>query len=218
MKRHGEQNHYELMEISPGASPLEIRRAYKKIFDLYQDDSIASYSFFSERERREILARLEEAYLTLIDAESRAAYDRGLMERGLLEEEKQYHDKTKDPVPIYDFKKVHAGAQGPLKRQEEMKRRAAQNPVIQSILAQDRIAGADLRRIRMEMDVPIEEVAAKTNVRMEMLRAIEGEHYDLFLPRVYMIGFLRSYARYLHLDENIAVGGYFKRVEERKQV
>jgi|GEM_PF-7118345 len=33
-----------------------------------------------------------------------------------------------------------------------------------------------------------------------------------------MIGFLRSYARYLHLDENIAVGGYFKRVEERKQV
>jgi DnaJ-class molecular chaperone len=218
MKSYREQNHYELLEISPDASPLEIRRAYKKIFDLYQDDSIASYSFFSETERQEILARLEEAYLTLINAESRAAYDRGLIERGFLEEEKQYKDKIKDPVPIYDFKKVHGDVQGTLKRQEEMKRLAAQNPVIQSILAQDRITGSDLRKIRTEMDVPLEEIAARTNVRIEMLRAIEEEHYDLFLPTVYMTGFLRSYARYLQLDENIAVGGYFKGVDERKQV
>jgi DnaJ-class molecular chaperone len=218
MKSYREQNHYELLEISPDASPLEIRRAYKKIFDLYQDDSMASYSFFSEGERREILARVEDAYLALISAESRAAYDRGLVEQGFLEKKNQYQDKMKDPVPIYDFKKVHAGAPGPLKQQEEMKRRAAESPVIRSIMAQERITGADLRRIRMEMDVPIEEVAAKTSVRIEMLRAIEEEHYDLFLPRVYMIGFLRSYVRYLQLDENIAVGGYFKGVEERKQV
>lgn len=215
MKPFRAQTHYELLEISPNASPLEIRRAYKKIFDLYQDEAMASYSFFSDKERREILARLEEAYLILIGAESRAAYDRVLMEKGCLDESALYHDKVRDPVPLYDFKKVHGDDPEPLKRQGERRRRAEGNPVIRDILAGDCITGADLKRIREEMDVPIEEMAAKTNVRMEIFRAMEEERYDLFLPRVYMTGFLRSYVRYLHLDEHIVVMGYFRHVEKQ---
>jgi hypothetical protein len=46
MKPFREQNYYELLEILPDASPLEIRRAYKRVFELYQDESIVSYSFF----------------------------------------------------------------------------------------------------------------------------------------------------------------------------
>jgi len=215
MTRERVENYYELLEIPPDASPLEIRRAYKKIFDLYQGDSLASYSFFSEQERREILTRLEDAYLTLMNAENRAAHDRVLAERGMLDGKAPYHDRTKDPIPIYDFKKVHGDAPAPPRRQEEWKRLAAESPVIQRILARDRIAGADLKRIRTEMDVPLEEVAARTNVRIEMLRALEDEEESLFLPRVYMVGFLRSYARCLQLDENIVVDGYF-RGRERK--
>jgi hypothetical protein len=59
MKPFREQNYYELLEIPPDASPLEIRRAYKRVFELYQDESIVSYSFFSKEERQEILSILE---------------------------------------------------------------------------------------------------------------------------------------------------------------
>lgn len=217
MKHDREQSHYELLEISPDASPLEIRRAYKKIFDLYQDDALASYSFFSESERQEILAHLEEAYLTLIDAKTRAAYDEGLMARGLLEEGKKYRDRSRDPVPLYDFRKVCGDEPAALKRQEQIKRRAAENPVIRDILTRESIAGEDLRRMREELDLTLEEISAKTNVRLEMLRAMEEDRHDLFLPRVYMAGFLRSYARCLQLDEDIIVNGYFRPIEGRTQ-
>ncbi len=213
MKHYRDQNYYECLEISPDASPLEIRRAYKKIFNLYQDESIASYSFFSEKERKEILSRLEEAYLALINPEFRAEYDRNLIEHGLLEEEKRYRDTMKDPIPIYDFKKVHLDAIKPAKRQEELKRQASENPVIQNILAQDTITGADLKKMRMEMEIPLEEISEATNIRIDMLLTLEEDTRKLFLPVVYIKGFLKSYARYLQVDENIVIQGFLKCIE-----
>jgi len=94
MKPFREQNYYELLEIIPDASPLEIRRAYKRVFDLYQDESIVSYSFFSKDERAEILSLLEKAYLTLIDLESRAQYDRRLIELGLMDKDMQLQQQN----------------------------------------------------------------------------------------------------------------------------
>lgn len=216
MKPYLEQNYYELLEVPSNASPLEVRRAYKKIFDLYQDESIASYSFFSQEERNEILARLEEAYLTVINPEFREAYDRSLIDLGLVEEGKQYYDKTKEPVPLYDFKKTQFYIPGPIKRPVDIRNRASEKPVIQNILAQETLAGTDLKRIRTEMEIPLEEIAEETNVRIDMLRAIEEDAYELFLPMVYMKGFLKSYARYLQVDENIIVNGFIKHIEERK--
>jgi DnaJ-class molecular chaperone len=216
MKPYREQSYYELLEVSPNASPLEIRRAYKTIFDLYQDESIASYSFFSQEERNEILSLLEEAYLTVINPELREAYDRKLIELGLVEEGKQYCDKTKEPVPIYDFKKTQLYILGPTKRTEDLRSRASEKPVIQKILAQETLAGTDLKRIRTELEITLEEIAAKTNVRMAMLRAIEEEAHEFFLPMVYMKGILKSYARYLQVDENIIVNGFIKHIAEGK--
>ncbi|MEI8172462.1 MAG: helix-turn-helix domain-containing protein [Deltaproteobacteria bacterium] len=216
MKPYREQNYYELLEVSPNASPLEIRRAYKTIFDLYQDESIASYSFFSQEERNEILSLLEEAYLTVINPELREAYDRKLIELGLVEEGKQYCDKTKEPVPIYDFKKTQLYILGSTKRTEDLRSCASEKPVIQKILAQETLAGTDLKRIRTELEITLEEIAAKTNVRMAMLRAIEEEAHEFFLPMVYMKGILKSYARYLQVDENIIVNGFIKHIAEGK--
>ncbi|MGZ3635109.1 MAG: J domain-containing protein [Syntrophales bacterium] len=164
MKPFREQNYYELLEILPDASPLEIRRAYKRVFDLYQDESIVSYSFFSKDERAEILSLLEKAYLTLIDLESRAQYDRRLIELGLMDTDMQYSDKTKEPIPIYEFKKMHFDMLDPARRLEELKERVLQNSLIQEILAQDMLTGADLHKIRMELEIPLEEIADSTKV------------------------------------------------------
>jgi DnaJ-class molecular chaperone len=216
MKPYREQNYYELLEILPDASPLEIRRAYKRVFELYEDESIVSYSFFSKEERQEILSLLEKAYLALIDLESRAQYDRRLIELGLLDKGRQYSNKMKEPVPIYDFKKIHFDIFEPARRLEELKERVSQNQLIQKILAQDMLTGADLHKIRTELEIPLEEIADNTKVQIGMLRAIEDDKLELFPPVVYLKGFLKSYARYLQIDENVVVNGFIKHVGEGK--
>ena len=212
MKPVREHNHYELLELSPDASPLEIGRAYKKAFELYKDGSMASYSFFSREERKEIISCLEEAYLTLINPESRSEYDRKLIDLGVLEKGQQYRNKAKEPISIYDFKKEHPVMLEPnSSRTEDLKYRISKNPIIQEILTQDILTGEDLRKIRTALEVTLEKIAEVTNVRIGILKAIEEEKFELFLPIVYLKGFLKSYARCLQVDESIIINGYIKR-------
>ena len=212
MKPFKEQNYYEVLEVSPDALPLEIRRAYKKSFALYQDDSIASYSFFSEEERQEILSCIEQAYLILINPEARTAYDHGLIASGLLEGDRTFRDKTREPIAIYDLQKTRMNSPASARRSDELRSRAEQNSVIHDLLARDTLAGSDLQKLRTALQVPLEEIAEKTNIRIDILRAIETENLDLFPPLVYLKGFLRSYIRCLELDERVVLDAYLKKI------
>lgn len=214
MKLYEEKNHYELLEIQPNVAPTEIRHAYKKLFDLYHDESIATYSFFSHKERKEILSTLEKAYLILIDPESREAYDRNLIDHGEMEEDRIFSNNKKNPTLMYDFKKTHVQGLVTIRNPEELKHCASQSPVIQTILNQDIITGKDIKNIRSELKITLEEIAEATKVRIEMLRIIEEDNRELFLPMVYMTGFLKSYARYLLLDEEIILNGFMKYIKE----
>ena len=212
MKPFRDQNHYEILEISPNALPLEIRRAYKLVFALYQDDSIATYSFFSEQERQEILARIEQAYLTLIDPDTRRAYDHDLIATGFLQEEGCYQDKAREPIPIYNLQKARTDGPAPAPARRSLKSLADQNPAIQELLARETLAGSDLRTIREALQVSLEEIAEKTNVRIDTLRAIEQENAELLPPLVYLKGFLRAYGRCLELDERIILEAYLRKI------
>ena len=80
----------KLLNVEFNASPLDISRAYKELHELYREDSLASYSFFCKQERQEIPAKIQEAVSTLMDEDRRYRYDRLLIERGILPEERQF--------------------------------------------------------------------------------------------------------------------------------
>ena len=212
MKPISEQNFYEVLDLSPDAAPLAIRRAYKQSFALYQDESIASYSFFSEEERREILSRIEQAYLTLINPEARSAYDQSLIASGLLDAETTFRDTTKEPIPIYDFQKTRSDQSSGARRSDELRSRLAQSPEIRDLLARDTLGGSDLEKLRTTLQVPLEEIAEKTNIRIDILRAIEAEAVDRFPPLVYLKGFLRAYLRCLESDERGILDAYLRKL------
>ena len=70
------KNYYEVLEISMGATPQEIERAYTRARNAYSGDSVALYSLMSQAECDTILNQIEEAYAILGFPEKRREYDR----------------------------------------------------------------------------------------------------------------------------------------------
>lgn len=213
MKQYLKQNHYETLDIPIGASPSEIHHAYKEAFELYQDNSMAANSFFSDSERKEILNRLEEAYLTLINPESRSFYDHSLMEMGIIQEESRYHDHAKRLMPVYDIQRKTTHYQWLSKVPVVDKPRVSEDRSIQDILQKDRLTGEDLKRIRTTLGLTLTQIFLQTRIAIGILEAIEDDRFDRLPPAVYLKGFLKLYAQCLQIDANTVVQAYMKHMK-----
>lgn len=212
MKRLKDLNFYELLEVAFDASPFEVHQAYKEMVQLYHDDSLASYSFFSKEEREEILAKLDEAYSTLMDEKRRSLYDQSLIELGILDKATQYQrDRTKLSL-MHDVKRPAANTA--LRIRDRLKPIASSNPVIQEILANDVLSGKDLKKIRDELGVSLEEIAEMVKVRIVYLHAIEDDQFEKTPSRIFLKGFLRAYAQCMGLDADIVASRYLKRIHD----
>lgn len=213
MKKLQDQQFYELLNVEFNASPLDISRAYKELHELYREDSLASYSFFSKQEREEILAKLQEAYSTLMDEDKRVRYDRLLIERGILPEEMQFqaeHRALRHTSPAAHF------IRNPLlKVTDELKALITSNPVIQEILSYNVLSGEDLRRIRKELGMSLEVIGEITKIRPIFLRAIEDDAFDIAPSRMFLKSYLKTYAQCIGLDPNIVASRYLKRIDEQ---
>jgi curved DNA-binding protein CbpA len=216
MKQYPKQTHYRILDIPTGASPSEINHAYREAFELYQDDSMAARSFFSDSERKEILDRLEEAYLTLINPESRSFYDRSLIEMGLMVEENRYHDHSKRLMPIYDIQRKKTHYQWLSKIPDVDQSRVSENPSIQDILQKDRLCGEDLKKIRMTLGLTLAQIFLQTRIAIGILEAIEDDRFDRLPPAVYLKGFLKLYAQCLQIDADTVVQSYMEHMRGGK--
>ena len=194
MKRLGDLNFYELLEVAFDASPFEIHHAYQEMYQLYHEDSLASYSFFSREEREEILAKLDEAYSTLIDEKKRSHYDQLLIERGILEEGMQYQRDQKTLSLMSNSK--HSSTNATLRIRNKLKVIVSSNPIIQEILTHDVLSGKDLKKIRDELGVSLEMIAEMAKVRIVFLRAIEDDQFEKTPSRMFLKSF---FTRFLEL-------------------
>jgi len=214
MKKLQDQHFYELLNVEFNASPLDISRAYKELHELYREDSLASYSFFCKQERQEILAKLQEAVSTLMDEDKRYRYDRLLIERGILPEERQFqaeHRALRRASPSNHFIRNPI-----LKITDELKALIASNSVIQEILSYDILSGKDLGRIRRELGISLDVIGEITKIRPIFLRAIEDDTFDIAPSRMFLKSYLKAYAQCIGLDANIVANRYLKRIDEQK--
>ncbi len=65
--------------------------------------------------------------------------------------------------------------------------------------------GEYLREARAEHNVSLEQIAASTHISVRLLQALENERFDLLPGGVFVISFVRQYARMVGLDEDEAV-------------
>ncbi len=213
MKPYLEQTLYKMLDIPADAPPSAINDAYREAFERYKDDSMAAYSFFPDPERKAILRRLEEAYRTLINPESRLVYDRSLMDMGIMEEENRYHDDSKRPMPIYDNRRHKTHYQWLSKVPTVGNSPVSENATIREILQKDRLTGQDLKKIRTTLGLTLAEIFLQTRIAINILEAIEEDRYDDLPPAVYLKSFLKLYAQYLKIDADTVVQAYMKHLK-----
>lgn len=75
MKSFQAQTHYEVLEISVGATLAEIRAAHERLTLLYGDDQVALYGLIDPARAAALRVRLQEALEVLTDDQRREAYD-----------------------------------------------------------------------------------------------------------------------------------------------
>ena len=86
--------------------------------------------------------------------------------------------------------------------------------MIQEILANDVLSGKDLKKIRDELGVSLEEIAEMVKVRIVYLHAIEDDQFEKAPSRIFLKGFLRAYAQCMGLDADVVASRYLKRIHD----
>ena len=76
--------------------------------------------------------------------------------------------------------------------------------------------GETLRSKREKKKLSLEDVATKLRIKEVYLKALEDGHYFAFPSRVYGIGFLRSYSKFLGLDSDLMVAEFHAETSDIK--
>lgn len=212
MKPPGEQDHYEALDVSPSATREEIERAYHLAKATYADDSLAGYSVFQEGELPLLRERLEHAYRTLSDQDTRRAYDEEI-NRPVAHLRGEQVEDSLPPVPAVEPPRPPDIAQillpPPLAFHTELDEEEISEE------EQGEFDGARLARVRERRGIELDEVAGITKVNPSYLLFIEQERFDDLPAAVYVRGFVKCYARCLGLDPDRVARSYMRRYEER---
>ncbi len=213
MKKFETQTYYEILDIPVQATPFEIRQAYKSALAIYNEDSLATYSFFSEHEREEVLKRIEEAFLILTDEDKRAVYDRQLIHDGKIASTDVEKKEKKKAVPLFQTKNV-VEKNALFQRIQDKIRETDVKGIAEEILSKDLVSGSDLRNLRESVGIGIEEIYEVTRITASTLKAIEQDEYDKLPTDIYLRNFLKSYAEMLQIDSEKIIAGYMKNLSE----
>ena len=68
--------------------------------------------------------------------------------------------------------------------------------------------GNVLKQKRLENNYSLEDIEKITKIRMKYIKALEDEEFDLLPGSVYVVAFIRNYAKFLGLDDNELIQRY----------
>ena len=216
MKKFDGLNYYEILEIPMTSSYFEIRRAYKDALSLYNEDSIVTYSLFSNEERDKIIEDIKNAFSTLTDDQKRAAYDQMLVDSGHVETLIPSREKKYISTPLSS---THTSVNEShlYSRVKEKLLTEDVKTLSDEILLKERLLGDDLKKLRKAVDVKIQEIQHITKIRTSVLKAIEENRFEELPPDTYLRSFLRSYAKILQINPQKIIDGYLKTISLAKK-
>jgi flagellar biosynthesis protein FlhG len=181
-------SYYELLEVPPTASFEDIRRANRRIRDIYGAESMAISGLYDPASLEAVHRRLDLAYTTLMDAAKRKEYDLELFPDGVPMPVSLPPSRSGETLPPRPAAKVDDPAT------------LAVRPPMPEVTPTTEFTGPLLRQIREAIGIELREIAEKSKIGMVYLQALEGEVFGKLPAAVYVRGFLSEYARALGLD------------------
>ena len=194
MKRFLGQNFYDLLEISPSATPEEILRAYERARALYGAGSLAAYTLLSPEEGAALARRIEEAGDVLTDPEARAGYDARLPAEEVRPARPSPEPPSQPPPPAAAPPVPSASSQKPF------------TPPEGAVWT-----GELLRRAREARGLTVAQMAERTKVSRLHIEWVEGDRFDQLPVQVYLRGIVMCIARELRLDGQKVARSYLER-------
>ena len=194
MKRFLEQNFYDLLEISPSATPEEILRAYERARALYGAGSLAAYTLLSPEEGAALARRIEEAGDVLTDPEARAGYDARLPAEEVRPARPSPEPPPQPPLPAAAPSVSSASIQNPFVPPEG----AAWT-------------GEFLRLAREALGLTVAQMAERTKVSRVHIECVEADRFEQLPVTVYLRGIVMCIARELRLDGQRVARSYLER-------
>jgi flagellar biosynthesis protein FlhG len=184
------ESHHDLLEVERGATDEEVRRAYKRVRDIYAPDALAVYGLFDANAMESLRARLEEAYDVLLDPARRRPYELSVF--------------PADPEP---------------QRAPPLGDEGGVTPPPPVLTPDTEYTGALLRAVRESQGVDVMDIAQRTKIGSAYLQAIEDDDYGALPAPVYVRGFVTEMAKFLRLDpaqvSRTYVRRYMRHLEER---
>lgn len=160
-------HYYQILEVPVGADRETIERAYREFVELYSPTSAGAYGLFSDKEREELLKKVEEAHDVLVRhfaGPQVTAPDQSARQK-VQHVEKQFQARTSTAQATIEV--------GP----------------------SSTIDGGFFRSIRESLALGIEDIGKTTRVGVNYLRLIENDEFDKLPARVYVQGFVRLYLK-----------------------
>ncbi len=181
------ESHHDLLEVDRGATDEEIRRAYKRMREIYAADSMCCYALFDVSGMDILRARLDEAHDVLLDPARRRPYELSVF--------------PSDPRPVQ-------ATPSPVPQTEQL-------PPAPILTPDTEFTGALLRAVRESQGIALKDIATRTKIGVGYLRAIEHDDFGSLPAVVYVRGFVTEVAKVLRLDPVQVSRTYVRRVKRQ---
>jgi flagellar biosynthesis protein FlhG len=176
--------HHDLLEVDRGATDEEIRRAYRRVRDVYAEHALCSYGLFTESELASIRARSEEAFDVLLDRARRRPYELSVFPAEIS----QVAEEAADDAPGREL------------------------PPAPEITPDTEFDGALLKAMREARGLDLKQIAKRTKISLQYLEALEDDDFGALPALVYVRGFVAELAKCLALDPAHVSHSYVRRV------
>ena len=167
---------YDLLDVDPTASQEEIRRAHRRIKELYAKDSTLVRGLYTTSQLEKMNTRLENAHSRLMNPVNRKRYDQELFPGGIPD---TASEKSPPAISIGT-------------------RRIVENvplPPAPDIDEETEWNGELLQQFRQARGLELRDISETTKVGLSYLEALEDDQFDKLPAAVYLRGFLTEYTR-----------------------
>ena len=193
-------NYYEILELSTNAAQHEVTTAYERSRKTYSGDNPAIYTIFSQKEARDLLKLIDEAFAVLGNKTLRTIYDQRLLgqnaagldltyESILIASRQNYPEaKLLDPKSSY---KIDVNFENEIKVKMDW-------------------TGADLKKVREYKNMTVEKLSEKTKINPFYITSVEGADSAHLPAAVFVRGYVVQMAKALGLNDKAVADSYMK--------